>query len=190
MAGALRFLAQTQDPGSQFTDPYEAATNAANLPIGAIIVGTVISLAVQVLFGMWGKSAAEEHGVHPVIGFIMGFMFFWLGVKMIPVFRRDRVVNRGMQPQPQQPTYSAPNPMYSSGVVGQQQPVYPTHAPMMAGQGIAPPPPPPPQPPQMLVADAQGYVQCPGCGARTKAGRKTCMSCGGFLPPVYNPHLR
>lgn len=213
LAGMLRGMAQSQDPAGPYYDdpidnPYLSPMGEPEpLPVGAIIVGFLIGIGINVLFGFWGKSRAEQHNVHPAIGFFMGFMFAWIGVALVPVFKRDRVFNpAGRMPMPHQAPH-APNPMYANPGQYQQPggpppgyppppqaypqpPQYPTHGPMMAGQGAAPPPPPPPPQQQVLTADAQGYVACPSCGARTKGGRKTCMSCGSFLPPVYNPNIR
>ncbi|MCA8915834.1 MAG: hypothetical protein KDB90_10525 [Planctomycetes bacterium] len=205
IGGALHTLAQSGPPfGDPATNPYGSPydTGPKPLPVGALVVGFLIGIGINVLFGFWGKSRAEQHNVHPGIGFALGFFLSWIGVAMVPVFKKDRVFNPGGGVRYQAPPPNAPNPMYGTPqqyppqgyAPGPPQqypaPQYPTQGPMMAGQGIAPPPPPPPQQPQVLTADAQGYVACPGCGARTKAGRKTCMSCGGAMPPVYNPNIR
>lgn len=56
--------------------------------------------------------------------------------------------------------------------------------------GFEPPPQQPVEPAEMLVADEHGYVECPYCQSRTKSGRKACMNCGNFLPPVYDPNIK
>ena len=200
IGGVFALLADADGPlnplggGSPFTQQQHET------PVGAIIVGFLIGIGISVLFGFWGKSRAEQHNVHPAIGFALGFVLGWIGVALVPVFKKDRVFNSTTTPRYQQQTQSMPNPMYSASAYQpppagpqqyQPQPQYPPQNPpqpqypMPPAQGMAPPP-----QPQMLQADAQGYVGCPGCGARTKAGRKTCMSCGGAMPPVYNPNVR
>ena len=220
LAGVLRAMAQVGTPYEsgydEFGDPYMAGPPEPEVSVGMIVMGMVIGLGINVLFGLWGKSRAEDHNVNPWIGFALGFCLSWIGVALVPVFKTHRVINQRTAPQ-YQPQYSAPNPMYTAGAAwqpppGPPQPYPPQQAhpqpqpfppqqaypqpqpyPQQAYPAPYPPqgkaPPPPPQP-QMLTADAQGYVHCPACGARTKAGRKTCMSCGSQLPPVYDPNIR
>ncbi|MCZ7604960.1 MAG: hypothetical protein M5U25_02590 [Planctomycetota bacterium] len=214
LVGLLRGMAQVGNPYEsgydEFGDPYMAGPPEPEISVGMIVMGMVIGLGINVLFGFWGKSRAEDHNVNPWIGFALGFCLSWIGVALVPVFKTHRVINQRTAPQ-YQPQFSAPNPMYTAGAAWQpppgppqpyppqqaypqpqphpqQQPYPPQAYPApYPPQGVAPPPPPQPQ---MLTADAQGYVHCPACGARTKAGRKTCMSCGSQLPPVYDPNIR
>jgi len=177
-------------------DPMSAP--APELPIGALIIGFIIGIGINVLFGLWGKSRAEDHNVHPLTGFMMGFFFLWLGVALVPVFRKDRVVNTSNRPQFAPPQQSSPNPIYTAGTAMSRHAPQ-GHPPAPPQQGY-PQQPMPQQPipqqavpqqrgPDMLVADEQGYVECPFCGARSKAGRKACMSCGNTLPPVFDPNV-
>lgn len=210
LVGLLRGMAQVGNPYEsgydEFGDPYMAGPPEPEMSVGMIVMGLVIGLGINVLFGLWGKSRAEDHNVNPWIGFALGFCLSWIGVALVPVFKTHRVINQRTAPQ-YQPQFSAPNPMYTAGAAWQPPPGPPQQAypqpqqaypqaqpyPQQAypapypPQGVAPPP---PAQPQMLTADAQGYVHCPACGARTKAGRKTCMSCGSQLPPVYDPNIR
>lgn len=208
LVGLLRAMAQVGNPYEsgydEFGDPYMAGPPEPEISIGMIVMGMLIGLGINVLFGFWGKSRAEDHNVHPLVGFALGFCFSWIGVALVPVFKTHRIINQRTAPPIQQP-YSAPNPMYTAGTAWQPPPdppqpyppqqAYPqpqpypqqAHPAPYPPQGMTPPPPPQPQ---MLVADAQGYASCPSCGARTKAGRKTCMSCGNPLPPVYDPNMR
>jgi hypothetical protein len=197
------------DPyGGGGADPWSDSGPPAgpSFGIGQLILLMLIGIGVNVLFGFWAKSRGDDHGIHPVLSFCAGFFLGWIGVLIVPVLRTDRVVNtprRPPPPGPQQPYGHQPNPMYSAGGPPPQPPQGPMlnqpQAPMppqppqgpMLNQPQAPvPQQPPQQPAQMLVADEHGYVECPGCGARTKAGRKACMSCGNFLPPVYDPNVQ
>lgn len=208
LSGGLRGLAQARDPFKQyekdFGNPYDMPESEP-FPIGALIVGALVLIGLNVMFGFWGKSRAEKHNVDPWIGFTLGFVLQFIGVAMVPVFRRDRILNR--QPQPLSPQQmNAPNPMYApaggyalpSHAMPPVNAANPVYAPAVhsfnpvPGYGVPHPPPraPLPSPPQMLVADATGYVVCPGCAARTKTGRKTCMSCGYQLPTVFDPNLK
>ena len=192
-------------------DPYfmEPEPDPA-LGLGTLVMMMVIGLGLSCLLGWWGKSRAEDVGINPWVGFAAGFFMGFIGVALVPLFRTDRVfVTR--QPKPlQQPMQQ--NPMYAPGVAPQQQgypqqqahpqqpqPPQQGYAPSPGPQphahsmqpGYAPPPPPQPaEPAQMLVADEYGYVECPHCQSRTKAGRKSCMNCGNFLPPVFDPNIK
>lgn len=183
LGDGLHRLAQMGSP----LDP-TAPPPSVELPIGAIIVGFLVSIGIQVMFGLWGKSKAEDHNVNPLTGFMLGFFFAWIGVMLVPVFRKDRIINTTARPRYQQPIQSAPNPIYTAGTAMSQN-APPPHAgppqpmpPQMAPQQM------PPQAPDVLVADESGYVVCPYCGSRAKAGRKACMSCGNMLPPVFDPN--
>ncbi|MBZ0135780.1 MAG: hypothetical protein K8I27_05365 [Planctomycetes bacterium] len=189
-AGDLIPLLQ-QQPDWVDSDPFMEVHEPAPIGIGTVVAMMFFGLALSCLFGWWGKSRAEDAGVNPWIGFAAGFFFGFIGVAMVPVFRTDRVlVTRNPHPV-QMP--GQPNPMYAPPpqAHGQPNPMYApppqTHGQPMQ-QGYAPPPPPPEQ--QMLVADEYGYVECPHCATRTKAGRKSCMSCGNFLPPVFDPNIK
>ncbi|MEZ5992537.1 MAG: hypothetical protein R3E76_09300 [Planctomycetota bacterium] len=217
LRGAFRALAQTGQPlppeWDDFEDPYYNEPEP-EFPFGALIIGFLVSIGIQVLFGLWGKSRAEDHNVHPLAGFLAGFFLGWIGVLLVPVFKTDRIVNKPARTQFYPQMQSAPNPVYTAGTPMSQQappPGYPQPPMAPPPQGAYPmapqqhphmqPPPmapqmqqpmaPPPQPamPDMLVADDSGYVVCPSCQSRTKAGRKACMSCGNFLPPIFDPNV-
>lgn len=196
LAGIVRLRAQGADPYAPYYDEPVADPYAMNAPEQEFSFGTLVFMAlgwfgINVLFGFWAKSRAEDHGVDPWLGFASGFVLGWIGVLIVPVFRRDRIFVPG--PRPVAPQYGqpvhAPNPIYAPqlpAAAPYPNPAYPPPPAMPPAQAY----PQPAAPPQMLVADAAGYVNCPGCGARTKAGRKTCMNCGGFMPAVYNPHVK
>lgn len=162
--------------------PQQQPMMAPTFSFGQIIAFVLIGVAANVLFGFWAKSKAEEHGINPWVGFAAGFFLAYLGVRIVPLLRPDRLMNapprRAMHPQPPMGT----NPTYRPAGVpppGMQAPP-PQHA--------MPPADLPPQPyAQVVAADADGYFNCPACGARVKAGRRACMSCGGPLPNVFDP---
>jgi len=131
------------------------ATASYGLSNAQILFIILAGIGVAVLFGLWGRSKAENHDVDPWLGFLAGFFLACLGVRIVPLLRRDRLV---FQPRPR-PVINPPGP------------------------GVGPPPAPPPAPPTPVV-DAQGFLACPACGARVKAGRKACMACGAPLPIV------
>ncbi|MHC4839894.1 MAG: hypothetical protein ACYTDT_02895 [Planctomycetota bacterium] len=207
---------------------------APGFSFGQIVAMGMGFLLFSLLFAFWGKSRAEDHNVHPVIGFLMGFFFAWVGVMLVPIFKSDRVFaeKRGRM-NVGQPTGG--NPIYGHGTSfqppaqplqhdqqpaqplqhdqqpaqGQQYPMQQAPIPQQPQQGQPYPvqqqsqqpfpqppnhtqaaPPPPAQPPTMLVADEQGYVECPTCHARSKSDRKSCMSCGTRFPDVYDPNFK
>lgn len=210
LGGIVSIQHQPVDP--YWDDPYMYEEPESSIGFGTIIGIVFLGVALNCLFGWWGKSRAEDTGVNPWIGFAMGFCFGFLGVMLVPVFRVDRVMVTHNAPPPMPP--SAPNPMYSGGTQAYPQQGYAPpqqqgHGqPPLVQQQYAPPPPQPPphahsmqpefqpapqqptEPAEMLVADEYGYVECPHCGTRTKSGRKSCMSCGNFLPPVYDPNIK
>jgi hypothetical protein len=202
VTGALRGFVQARDPYEkyydEFGDPY-AMPESEPMPIGVYVVGFVIGVGINLLFAFWGKSRADKFNVDPWIGFALGFVLQFVGVAIVPVFRKDRVVNKTKLP-PRPEVMNAPNPMYAPSAQAYPQPQGPYPTPLTQAfhpQGVPSAPTPgyaqpvaPPPPPQMLVADESGYVNCPNCGSRTKSGRKACMTCGSHLPPVFNPHLK
>jgi hypothetical protein len=209
IAGALRGFVQARDPYEkyydEFGDPY-AMPESEPMPIGVYVVGFVIGVGINLLFAFWGKSRADKFNVDPWIGFALGFVLQFIGVAIVPVFRKDRVLNTAkLAPRPE--VMNAPNPMYAPSVQAYPPPqgpyptpptpaFYPHVGPQPAAyplppvQAHVPTQQPPAPPPQMLVADENGYVNCPSCGSRTKSGRKACMTCGSHLPPVFNPHIK
>lgn len=195
--------------GGQGADPWDdtGARAGPSFGIGQLIMLMLIGIGINTLFGFWAKSRGDDHGIHPVLSFCAGFFLGWIGVLIVPLLKTDRVINTPRRrPPPMQPYGHQPNPMYGAGPPQQpppgpmlNQPPQQNHGPPMSQPGQAapyspqqPPPgpaaPPPGEPAQMLVADDDGYVECPACSARTKGGRKACMSCGTFLPPVYDPN--
>jgi hypothetical protein len=193
VAGTLRGFVQARDPyekyHDEFGDPY-AMPESEPMPIGVIVVGLVISVGINLLFAFWGKSRADKFNVNPWIGFALGFVLQFVGVAIVPVFRKDRVLNTAKLP-PRPETMNAPNPMYAPSVqvFPLPQGAYPPRQ-TSSPQAGAPVQQPASPPPRILIADPSGYVDCPSCGSRTKSGRKTCMTCGAHLPPVYNPHIK
>lgn len=171
---------------------------------GQVVLWFVLGLAAQVLFGFWGKSKAEENGVNPWVGFAAGFFFAYLGVRLIPILKpswwqpvqgpRRRVgppANAPLMhpqaayppqaPYPQQAPYPVPQqPGFAP--VAQPQPYPPAQAPMAPAPAAYPPMAQPPVQAHTVRLDAEGYFPCPACGAKAKAGRKTCMACGAQLP--------
>ena len=203
------------DPWGDGPYPYGPSQGNPGLGIGTIVGLMVLALAFNCLMGWWGKSRAEDFGVNPWVGFAMGFFMGFIGVALVPVFRTDRiVVTRSPRPLPDQPMPT--NPMYAPGTQAypqqgyasppqgygqppqqgfappvQQQYAPPPQSPAHSMQpGHEPPPQQPSEPAEMLVADEYGYIECPYCQSRTKSGRKACMTCGNFLPPVYDPNIK
>lgn len=175
MFGALANWFIQHDPfGGQYPDEmYGPVVQEPSFSFGQIILFLLIGVAFQVLFGFWGRSKAEDHNVHPMIGFAAGFMLGYLGVRLVPLFKPGMLFAPGPR-RPMPPGYP-PTPMM------QQQPPYPPPGAYPPPQGV--PQPQAPQPPAPAVA-ADGYLQCTGCGARAKAGRRKCMTCGMALPMV------
>ncbi len=159
-------LAQASD----YYSDYVPMDDTFGFSLGAMAFLLFAGLAVSVLFGFWGKSRAEEHSVHPWVGFAAGFFMGWIGVMIVPLLRTDRIVNRRQPPLAHYPPPGAP-PHY-----GQWQPP-PTgtavnHAAEQTRAHVQAAP---------ITPDADGYAACPACGGRVKAGRRSCMSCGSTL---------
>lgn len=143
-------------------DPWEGHFPAEQTPgmsASQIVFMIVSSIVVQVLFGLWARSKADDHGVNPWAAFAAGFFLAYIGVRLVPLLKSNALF---FQPKPK-PAYLPPH-------------APPQPGPNVHGQPVAPPEPPPVQ------VDADGYLQCPACGARAKAGRKACMACGAPLP--------
>ncbi|MDC1141950.1 hypothetical protein OAU50_02565 [Planctomycetota bacterium] len=173
--------------------------------VGQIIAMLFGALLFNLLFAFWGKSRAEDNNVHPLIGFLLGFFMGWIGVLIVPVFKSNRIFVEKRVAQTNMTQPYGQNPIYGQGQP-HQQPNQPTQnypqAPMQQ-QGFPQQPRPqaPPmqhQPPQqhqpqqqqmMLVADENGYVECPNCQARSKSSRRSCMSCGTQFPEIYDPNF-
>jgi hypothetical protein len=165
--------------------PYGPDPQPASLPIGAFVIAALLGLGLQVLFGLWGKSRAEDHGVLPLYGFLAGFFLGWIGVAIVPILKTNRVVNTRQPlpyPPPHYPPPQTPYPQASAQPLGAWQP---PPAPDAMPHHFENPQQPPPQqvtPQQpVLTPDKDGYAQCPACGARVKVGRRSCMSCGAAL---------
>lgn len=167
----------------------------------------VFAIGIFLAMGWWGKSKAELHGVNPWIGFCLGAFGGLIGIFIIPHLGSsrsnimppripDRYMNAqqpyGNPPPPQQYAQANQFPQPpNAGPPQQYAPPPPNHPPMPGpqppmgqAQHHAPPQPPVPQRPMTVKKDAAGFVQCPACGGRSKAGRRACMHCGEFLPPV------
>jgi hypothetical protein len=132
------------------------------IDIGHLMLVMISGGVIAGLFGWWGKTRAEEHNVNPWIGFAAGFCFGWIGVRLVPLMRSDRIYNK------RQPDAAA----FAQSFGG--------HPP----QGAWPPMPsgPPAAAPQpAIVVDKDGYFECPACAARVKQGRRSCMSCGTWF---------
>ena len=146
---ALLHLAQR---ASDFAGAPELA--ASEMDWGFLIISTLLSLVVQVVFGWWAVMKAEEHDSNKVASFIAGFLFLYLGVRMVPIFRKDRIFNKPIVPKP-----LPPRPPKGG-------------MPHLHGQPVQPP-----EPPAPASSD-----NCPTCGAARRTGRKVCMTCGATLP--------
>ncbi|MBE7491219.1 MAG: hypothetical protein HS108_05615 [Planctomycetes bacterium] len=161
-----------------------AVVEQPGFSIGQVLLFFLIGAGFQTLFGFWGRAKAEEHGVNPWAGFAAGFFLGYIGVRIVPLLKPDSLFFQpkrrpvpGMFVPPGQPVPPQAYP---------QQTLPPQAAPG-AAQAWAPPPqpaaaPPAPVAPAAPVVSADGYLQCPNCGARAKVGRRTCMSCGTTLP--------
>jgi hypothetical protein len=162
---------------------YGPEPQAAPLPIGALVIAALLWLGLQVLFGLWGKSRAEDHGVMPLYGFLAGFFLGWIGVAIVPILKTNRVVNTRQSapysPQPYPPP-QMPYPHQPAQPVGAWQP---PPAPDAMPHHFEDPQQPQPVAPQrpVLTPDKDGYAQCLACGARVKVGRRSCMNCGAAL---------
>lgn len=185
------FLAQAP-PFEDFEHypPPQPQLLAPTFSFGQLIALILIGVAASVLFGFWAKSKAEEHGINPWVGFAAGFFFAYLGVRIVPLLRPDRLVNapnrRAMAPQPPMGTNPAYRPVGaplpgtsppSPGPAGQPVPVAQASALQADAQPDS----------RVVVADDDGCFNCQSCGARVKAGRRVCMTCGGPLPNVLDP---
>lgn len=177
----------------------------SSLSIGQLLLFVLIGVGVNVLFGLWGKSRAEEFGVNPWVGFAAGFFLAYIGVRIVPLLRSDRLMNQPARralgpPQATNPMYRPTGPPLADVPVHYNNaPPYPQPGPQYpppgavlydASQPVAPmyphaqPVAPAPMPAPQIAVDADGYFACPGCGQRVKAGRRNCMSCGVALPRV------
>ncbi|MCF6228285.1 MAG: hypothetical protein L3J82_06420, partial [Planctomycetes bacterium] len=171
---------------------------------GQIAAMIMFGFLAACLFAWWGKSRAEDHDVHPLIGMFLGFAFGWIGILIIPLFKSGQIFHdRRRSDLPPPPTGG--NPIYGQNT-SFQPPAQPLqHNPQAQQQPVQqatqqaypqPPshtqaaPPPPSEPPSMLVADENGYVECPTCQARSKSNRKSCMSCGTQFPEIYDPSYK
>ncbi len=121
-----------------------------------LIISTVLSIVVQVVFGYWAVIRAEEHDSNKIAAFIAGFLFLYVGVRMVPILRKDRIFNKPIVPHPLPPR-QAPVPA-----------PHPHGQPIQTAQAASPP----------LPAAAV----CAVCGAPRRPGRKVCMTCGANLP--------
>ncbi|CAG0974732.1 hypothetical protein GPROT1_01836 [Gammaproteobacteria bacterium] len=128
---------------------------AAEMDWTFLIISTLLSIVAQAIFGYWAMMKAEEHDSNKVAAFIMGFLFLYLGVRMVPILRKDRIFNKPIVPRPLPPRPPKAGMPHMHG-----QPVQP------AAPQQAPP-----------AADV-----CPTCGAPRRPGRKLCMTCGATLP--------
>lgn len=126
---------------------------------GFVVFSLLASVVIQALFGWWAMMKAEEHDSNKVAAFIAGFLFLYMGVRIAPILRYDRIFNTPRPPRPLPPRM--PQAM-SPGYVPPQMPL---QAPPVAASV------PPPAP------DA-----CPACAAPRHPGRKLCMNCGAALP--------
>ncbi|MBK8206246.1 MAG: hypothetical protein IPK87_05530 [Planctomycetes bacterium] len=197
------FLAQAPPPPIEDYELYppQPQMMAPTFSFGQIIAFVLIGIAANVLFGFWAKSKAEEHGINPWVGFAAGFFFAYLGVRIVPLLRPDRLVNTThRRPSHMQPPMGT-NPTYRPAGAPPPDMHPPPVQPNVPQPAYAPTYPPPPQHPmqaayppvaaepydQVVTADADGYFKCPACSARVKAGRRACMTCGGPLPNVFDP---
>lgn len=195
---ALGWLVQ-HHPGWDDPDMFMPPEPEPAFGIGTLLGMMLLGLAFNCLLGWWGKSRAEDHGVNPWVGFMLGFFLGFIGVAIVPVFRTDRIINTRnprpiVNPGQPNPMYAPPPQAYGPpqgyGPPPQGYGAPPGPQPHVMQPGYAPPPPLPAPSVEMLVADEFGYVECPACGARTKSGRKSCMTCGNMLPPVYDPNIK
>lgn len=210
LADILGFLAQAHPDELADFYAYEDPTYVEpTVSFGQIVLWVLLGAAINVLFGFWGKSRAEEFGVNPWIGFAAGFFFAYIGVRLVPLLRSDRIANAPARraigpPQGTNPVYQPPVPPIGDVPVHYPASTYP---PAVQAYPQQPPPgavlydashshpqaqyaPPPAQyvpPMPQIVVGADGYFACPGCGQRVKAGRRNCMSCGVALPRVQAP---
>lgn len=176
---------------------FEEPPPEPSIGIGQIILYLLIGLTAQTLFGFWARSKSEEYGVNPWVAFACGFFLGYLGVRLVPLLKSGTLFHQPVRrplPPPIDP-YAPPPQAYAQPLMPPAQQAY-AQPPMPPAQQAWAPPPGPPQPqyapPQPQYAppvpqaapqvSADGYMACPGCGARVKVGRRTCMSCGTMLP--------
>lgn len=147
-------------PLAQAVDPYSAtgvdpsALMAPSISPAVLVFSILTSIALSALFGWWATLRAEEHGINPWVAFLAGFFLLYIGVRMVPILRRDMIFNKPRQPRP-----LPPRP--PSGPVG---PV-----------AQSPAPPAAPAVPRDIMAE------CPVCGSTTHTRLRNCMSCGAEL---------
>lgn len=192
IADVGEFVAQVDPYGGTGADPWNDDTaSAGSLGFGALLMILLLGLGVSVLFGFWAKSRGDDHGIHPVMSFCAGFFMGWIGVLIVPLLKTDRIVNPPRRPaplMPNKPYGGQPYPPQAPPPPGPPPPMpdYPQQpGPMLKYEPAQPAP--NAEPSHVLVPDEQGYVECPACHARTKSGRKSCMTCGVVLPPVFEP---
>lgn len=153
----LLVIAQAAPTWAHLPEPEPAEPNWALVVF--VLLG---SLAVQALFGWWAVMKAEEHDSNKIAAFFAGFFFLYMGVRMTPILRYDRIFNVPRAPRPLPPRQAAPLPP-GFQPAGLQAPAQPPHA-----------------TPQTQSPESARL--CPACGAPRRAGRKSCMSCGATLP--------
>lgn len=165
---------------------FEEPPPEPSIGIGQIILYLLIGLTAQTLFGFWARSKSEEYGVNPWVAFACGFFLGYIGVRVVPLLKPGTLYHQPVRrplPPPMDP-YAPPPQAYAQPLMppaqqawapppGPPQPQYPPPQPQYA---------PPPVPQAAPQVSADGYMACPGCGARVKVGRRTCMSCGTMLP--------
>lgn len=137
---------------------------------GQIAIYFLIGIAAQTLFGFWARSKAEEHDANPWLAFACGFVLGYIGVRIVPLLKPGTLFHQPARrplPPPVNP-YGPPPQAYAQPLAPPPGPAQPQYA--------------PPVPQAAPQVSPDGYLACPGCGARAKVGRRTCMSCGTMLP--------
>jgi hypothetical protein len=129
---------------------------------GFFIGTTIISCIIQAGFGWWAMVKADEMGSNKTAAFIMGFLFLYLGVRMVPILRKDRIFAKPIVPRPLPPRPTR------------------AHEPQPFGPPGAQPYGPPSATP--AAPDEQALKKCSACGSPYRPGRKLCMICGAAIP--------
>ncbi|MBK9975352.1 MAG: hypothetical protein IPP14_11335 [Planctomycetes bacterium] len=176
-----------QDPWGPMGPGPDGTMKLPGFSLGQILFSVVVSIGIQVLFGLWAKSKAEDNDANPWGAFALGFFLAYLGVRMVPLLRPGAVFAKTRPPRPLPPRpapgpYNYGQPVHMPPAAAPVATVPPTQGPLVAapvapsaatGPATTPP-----------TGEADGYVTCPACQARAKAGRKLCMNCGNALPMI------
>ncbi|MCC7509750.1 MAG: hypothetical protein IT464_10275 [Planctomycetes bacterium] len=119
----------------------------------------VFWLVLAAVFGWWGKGKAEDHGAPGWLGFTVVFAIsvtLSMLAGLLAVYALVPLVSE----------------LWAQSRRLRDRPLH-----TRASNG----PPPMPPSPELQAPAPDGTIGCPGCGARVRTDRRSCMSCGTML---------